>query len=353
MTDRLRVGRRWGTVLSVVLLVALVPWFAAADEDCTKRPDLWLPPDGTPGLANGGISVQETSGDVCEGGEITITVTIDNLSCGDAGPFDVTLYYDDVSHVIGTQTVEEGLLGCEYVVLTFTWDTDGVPAGEHEIIACADTGGDVVELNEGNNCLTIDEGIYVYPNTPLIEATKTFEDPNGGTPQPGETIWFEVVICNLGCDDQGDNAGHEFTDTLPEGLEALNFVSATRGTIVMEGNGYAWDGDIPAGTCVTLTFKAEIGDDVEDLTGICNQGTVHWDSDGDGVNDAVEPTDDPETADDNDPTCFTVEISTGPLPLSGTIDAPTVTEWGMVAAFILFAFTFWRVLRRRRARATG
>ncbi len=317
-----------------------------------QLPDLWLPPDGTPGLGDGGVSVQETTGDVCQGGEVTITVTIHNLSCGDAGPFDVTVTYDGTAQLIGTQHVD-GLPGCEYTVLTFHWDTTGVPPGEYDINACADTGGDVVELNEANNCLTIDQQIYVKPNAPLIEATKTFEDPNGGTPQPGETIRFEVVICNYGCDDQGDNPGHEFTDTLPAGLTALNFVSATRGTIAMEGNGYVWDGDIPSGSCVTLTFKAEIDDDVEDLTGLCNQGIVHWDSNGDGENDVVEPTDDPETAEEDDPTCFTVEISTGPLPLSGTIDAPTLSEWGMIAAFVLFGFAFWLVMRRHRARATG
>ena len=350
MTDRLRVVRRWGSVLSVALVVALGSSLASAEDPCTKRPDLWLPPDGTPGLANGGVSVQETSGDVCEGGTVTITVTIDNLSCGDAGAFDVTVYYDNAAHIIGTQRVES-LPGCEYTTLVFTWDTDGVPSGEHEIIACADTGGEVIELNESNNCLTIDEDLNVRPNAPFIEATKSFHDPNGGTPAPGERIEFEVVLCNVGCDDQADNPGHEFTDILPDGLTALNFVSATRGTIALEGNGYVWDGDIPAGACVTLTFKADIDGDVEDLTDLCNQGTVHWDSDGDGSNDAVEPTDDPETAGDDDPTCFTVEISGGALPLSGTIDAPTLSEWGMIAAVALFVISFWVRTRRRRSAA--
>lgn len=352
MTDRLRVVRRWGTVLSIALAIALLPVLVGAEEPCTKLPDLWLPPDGTVGLADGGISVQETSGDVCEGGVVTITVTVDNLSCGDAGPFDVTVYYDDLSHIIGTQRVD-GLPGCEFTVLTFTWDTSGAPTGEHEIIACADTGAEVVELNEGNNCLTIDADLIVRPNAPMIEATKEFEDPNGGTPAPGELIRFVVVLCNVGCDDHDDNPGHEFTDTLPAGLTALNFISATRGTISKEGNGYVWDGDIPAGSCVTIEFAAEIDDDVEDLTDICNQGAVHWDSDGDGSNDAVEPTDDPDTPGDDDPTCFTVEVPAGPLPLSGTIDAPTLSEWGMLVALALFSIAFWMTVRRRRARATG
>jgi len=70
------------------------------------------------------------------------------------------------------------------------------------------------------------------------------------------------------------------------------------------------------------------------------------------VNDAVEPTDDPESAAEDDPTCLTVEVPSGPLPLSGTIDAPTLSEWGMIAAFALFVFAFWGVWRRR-ARAAG
>jgi len=350
MTDRLRVGKTWGTVLSVVLLIALIPILGMADEDCTKRPDLWLPPDGTPGLANGGISVQETTGDVCEGGTVIITVTIDNLSCGDAGPFDVTVYYDDISNVIGTQTVD-GLPGCEFIVLTFTWDTEGVPAGEHEIIACADTGDDVDELNEANNCLTVDTELTVSPYAPLIEGTKVFHAANSGDPAPGDLIEFEVVLCNLGCEDQADNPGHEFEDVLPDVLTAVDAVSASSGTLILEGNGFVWDGEIPAGQCVTLVFEARIELDVEDLTDICNQGYANWDSDGDGDNDAVEPTDDPDTPEDDDSTCFTVVIPSGPLPLSGTIDAPTLSEWGIIVALALFVLAFWTTLRRRRVRA--
>ena len=352
MTDRLRVVCRWGTLLSVALIVVLGAVPGWADEECTKRPDLWLPADGTPGLANGGISVQKTSGDVCEGETVTITVTIDNLSCGDAGEFDVTLYYDDPSHVIGTQHVEE-LPGCEFIVLTFEWDTDGVPTGEHEILACADTGADVLELNEGNNCLTIDTDLLVSPNMPLIEADKTFEDLNGYTVEPGETVQYVIVIHNYGCDDQEDNPGHEFVDTLPDGITPTGSVSATRGTADVIDNEIVWDGSIPAGGSVTIVYKAKIDPTVEIGTLICNQGTVFWDSNGDGTNDATEPTDDTATPDEDDPTCTPVEPSGGEAPLTGTIDAPTLSEWGMILAFALFAASFWIFARRRRRAATG
>jgi uncharacterized repeat protein (TIGR01451 family) len=352
LIDRLRVVQRWEKVLSFAFVVALLPLVAVADDPCTKLPDLWLPPNGTQGLAGGGVSVQVTSGDVCEGEQVTVTVTVDNLSCGDAGPFDVTVFYDDSSHVIDTQRVD-GLAGCEYTTLTFVWDTDGVPPGYHDLIACADTGHAVSELNEANNCLTFDVEVLVSPNAPLIEATKTYVDTNGATVQPGDTIRFDVVLRNSGCADQRDNPGHEFTDTLPAGMTATGFATASRGTIAVNGNEIVWDGDVPSGGTVTLVFKARIDAEVEDLTDLCNQGYVRWDSDGDGTNESSDPTDDPDTGAGNDPTCLLVQIGDQPPPLSGTIDAPTLSEWGMIVLACLFAVAFLWSVRRWRPSAAG
>lgn len=339
----------WGIGCVVVVALSLVSLVGlAADEPCTKRPDLWLPEDGTPGLADGGVSVQVTSGDVCRGETVTITVTVDNLSCGDADAFDVSVYYDNTSGLIGTQRVD-GLPGCEFTTLTFTWDTGSVPIGEHEIFACADTGDDIVELNEANNCVTIDESLVIRPYAPLVEADKSVTDPNGGSPEPGETLLYEVVIRNLGCGDQEDNAGHEFVDTLPAGLSATGVATATSGTIEVVGDEIFWDGAIPAGGSVTLTYKAKIDPTAEAGTQICNQGEIHWDSDGDSSNDRSDLTDDPATPADDDPTCITVEITGIAPPISGTIDAPTLSEWGMILLSCLFVLAFWWRVRQRHA----
>jgi len=350
LIDRLRTLSALGKILSIALAIALLPWVVGAEEDCLKSPDLWLPPDGTVGLADGGISVQTTTGDVCQGDIVTITVTIDNLSCGVAAPFDVTVYYDTLN-IIDTQHVADGLLDCEYTVLTFVWDTDSVPTGEHDISACADTGGDVDELNEGNNCLTIETDLLIRPNTPYIEAEKLAVDTDGGTVQPGDTIRYEVTIWNYGCADLEDNPGHEFTDTLPAGIDPTGDVTETSGTAALDGDTIVWDGSIPTGGSVTIKYKVDVDWELEDGTQICNQGTVHWDSNGDGTNDAETLTDDPVTGEENDPTCITIDDSIGmPLPLSGTIDAPTLSEWGMIVASCLFALSFaWHWFRRRAA----
>jgi uncharacterized repeat protein (TIGR01451 family) len=348
LIDRLRVVGRWGGFLSIAAAVALLPVVGFADDPCTKLPDLWLPPDGTPGLAGGGISVQITTGDVCQGDEVTITVTIDNLSCGDAGPFDVTVTYDGTTKLIGTQRVD-GLPGCEYTVLTFVWDTDGVSPGDHDITACADTGSEVIELNEGNNCLTIETDLWVRPNEPLIEVEKVAIDTDGGVVYPGDTIRYEAVLRNEGCADLEDGPDHEFTDMLPAGVTPTTYVTATSGTAAFEGNEVVWDGGIPAGGAVTIKYRVTVDAQVEIGTEICNQGIAQWDGDGDGTYEGTEPSDDPGTPADDDPTCFTVEEEPdGPAPMSGTIDAPTLSEWGMIALACLFAIAFcWRLIRRR------
>jgi uncharacterized repeat protein (TIGR01451 family) len=346
---------RWGKMfgvgslfaLSVLVLVASAAW---AEEPCGKLPDLWFPEPGVV-LSGGFTAVQETSGDVCEGGTVTITVTVDNLSCGDAAAFDASVYWDDASHPIGSKHVD-GLPGCEFVSMTFTWDTDDVPPGTHEIVVRVDSGSIVHELNEGNNGETFD--ILVRPNEPYVEATKKAIDVDGGTPSAGDTIRYEIVLMNEGCADLLNGPGHEFTDALPVGLSATGFVQADSGTAVVNGDMVVWDGSIPAGGTVRLTFKTRIGNDVEAGTTLCNQGFVNWDSNGDGTADASEPTDDPTTPEEDDPTCLIVEESELPIPLTGTIDAPSLTEWGMIGLSAAFALAFaWRlwVRRARAARA--
>jgi uncharacterized repeat protein (TIGR01451 family) len=332
--------------LSVLLFAA---GSASAEEPCVKSPDLWFPAPGVI-LSGGATSVQETSGDVCEGGKVAVTVTIDNMSCGDAGPFDVAVYWDDPSHPIATRHVSE-LPGCEFVKLTFTWDTDGVPPGTHHIIIRADSGGTVTELNEGNNLEEFE--VLVRPNEPMVEVTKAFVDIDGPPVDPGDTVRYEIEIVNVGCADLKNVAGHEYTDTLPTAVTATGFVQAGSGSIAVSGNGIVWDGAIPAGGSVRLTYKATIGADVAPDTQICNQGFAHWDASGDGTPDASEPSDDPSTPADDDPTCFIVEKPAEPLPLTGTIDAPSLGEWGMIVLSVLFAAAFaWR-LRGRRTRAAG
>jgi uncharacterized repeat protein (TIGR01451 family) len=348
--------KRYGThtvsqlALGASVLVILVIFFTlvAIAEDCGKDPDLWFPLPGT--SLDGGLSVQEASPSiVCQGGTIYITVTVDNLTCGDAAPFDVSLYYNqiDTAHLIGTQRVEEGLEACEHIVLEFTWETEDVTPGDHTIIVIADPDEEVTEMNEGNNEYTLPIEVTIKPYTPVIDASKTYSDLNEGNIEPDDTISYTVVITNEGCADQLNNDGHEFSDSLPEWLYATGQVDESSGKAVVEQDSIYWDGVIPAGGSVTITFVAKVISEIEDGQVVCNQGYVHWDTDNDEQNDSDEPTDDPSTAIDDDPTCFTIVISDEPA-MVGTIDAPTLSQWAQITMSVLLALAFVTMIIKRR-----
>ena len=344
-----------GWVFCLILAVSVLTG-SAVDPPCGKAPDLWFPAPGIV-LSHGEVSVQQVIGPgpagnplvVCEGTLIRVITTVDNLTCGAAGEFDVSLFYDflDGAHLIGVKHVV-GLDDCEHIVLEFVWDTTGVPPGEHTIIAVADSGADVDELNETNNQYPFEIRVEVRPLVPLIDADKVFIDPNGGSPAPGETIVYEITIRNDGCRDHHDNPGHEFTDELPALLTYAGAATATAGVVGLEGNRVVWNGEIPAGGTVTITFQVVLDDDIEDLETICNQGMIHWDSDGDDINDTDDPTDDPGTPAADDPTCLTVHELPPSAPMAGTIDAPTLTEWGAIVFGVLLAAAFVGMLLRRR-----
>ncbi len=126
-----------------------------------------------------------------------------------------------------------------------------------------------------------------------------------GTFRVGGTVTYTVTITNNGTANQADNAGHEFTDTLPAGL-TLTGASATSGTTTTSSNTVNWDGSLaPLGGSVTITITATVNAGAQGTT-ISNQGTVSYDSNGDGTNDATATTDDPGQGGASDPTVFAV-----------------------------------------------
>jgi len=316
------IARQLAFGASVLVILVTVFTFVAAADDCQKNPDLWFPNPGTI-LTDGTVAVQiatvsgwqEENLTVCQGETIEITVTVDNLTCGDAGPFDVSIYYDQVNetNLIGMERITVGLEACQYTVLSFNWNTTDVAPGQHSIIGLVDVQNEVDEVTETNNEYTLSGTVTVRPFAPSIEAEKTYLDENSGSPMPGDTITYEITITNDGCQAQEDNSGHEFTDTIPQFMAYVSgSVNATGGTANIEQDRIVWDGDIPVGGIITIIFQTVIYDNTPNQTTICNQGHVNWDSDTDGTNDADEPTDDPGTAIDDDPTCLVV---VRPLPL--------------------------------------
>ena len=120
----------------------------------------------------------------------------------------------------------------------------------------------------------------------------------------GETVTYTFVLLNGGPATQADNPGAEFTDTLPAGLTLVG-ATADSGTVATILDTVTWNGAIPAGGSVTISIAAVIGPDTAGTT-LCNQGTIAFDADGDGVNESTGTTDDPTLRGDDDPCCFRV-----------------------------------------------
>jgi len=158
-----------------------------------------------------------------------------------------------------------------------------------------------------------------YAKTDII-ARKNYEDLNEGEIECGDIIKYTITISNTGEADQSNNPGDEFDDFIPDNITYVDgSATATSGTIEYDSilNKIKWNGGIPSESAVSLSFKVDVNEGLENGTIISNQGTVYWDSNEDGTNDANELTDNPyiddgidqdgdSSTDDDDPTDIVV-----------------------------------------------
>ncbi|UCE17404.1 MAG: DUF11 domain-containing protein, partial [Gemmatimonadota bacterium] len=165
---------------------------------------------------------------------------------------------------------------------------------------------------------------------PFIEVTKTDEDVNGDILEPGDALLYTIVLSNTGTLDQGDNDGNEFEDVLPAHTiyDGTYVPTASSGVVSYNAgmNRIDWNGTVPAGGSVTITFRVLLDSPLDNGTIISNQGTAYWDSDGNEVNDAEEPSDDPDTPEDDDPT--EAEVVSAPLLNITKTSSPDPVEAG-------------------------
>ncbi|HJU40592.1 MAG TPA: IPTL-CTERM sorting domain-containing protein, partial [Tahibacter sp.] len=157
-----------------------------------------------------------------------------------------------------------------------------------------------------------------------------------GSQAQGRDVGYTIVLTNTGTA-QNDNPGDEFTDVLPAGLTLVS-ATATSGTAVANvgTNTVTWNGAIPAGGSVTIVIGATIN---PAATGtISNQGTVSFDSDGNGTNDGTAVTDDPAAGGGADATTFSV-AGGGPVII---VPVPTLNAWALLLLALGLGGIAWR-----------
>jgi uncharacterized repeat protein (TIGR01451 family) len=169
---------------------------------------------------------------------------------------------------------------------------------------------DVVVGNPTKRTATKSGG-FEFTLVARVVGTKTVSGPFN----PGVSIAYTIVLSNTGSAAQPNVAGSdELTDVLPSSL-ALVSATATAGTATATPatNTVVWNGSIAGGGSVTVTIQATVKAATALGTVVSNQGTVHYDGDGDGTNETAVPTDDPGPSGASDATDFTV---TAPPPAS-------------------------------------
>jgi uncharacterized repeat protein (TIGR01451 family) len=122
--------------------------------------------------------------------------------------------------------------------------------------------------------------------TVLSPANVTGTKSRSGGSTPGSNLSYLIILSNSSGSDQQDNPGNEFTDVLPADL-TLVAANASGGTATANigTNTVTWNGVVPAGDTISITIDATIKAGTEDHT-ISNQGTISYDADGDGTNEA-------------------------------------------------------------------
>jgi len=118
---------------------------------------------------------------------------------------------------------------------------------------------------------------------PGLRAVSRIEGGTDGTLVAGDTLQYSASITN---DGDRDVAGVVFTVPLPEGTEYAGSGKRSDSgmTYDSESNQAEWTGDVPAGKTVELAFDVTVKSGGSIAFG---DAEIAYDSDGDGVNDAV------------------------------------------------------------------
>ena len=124
----------------------------------------------------------------------------------------------------------------------------------------------------------------------------------------GGTVSYAIRLTNSGPAPAQNTAADELQDTVPASLTVTGADDGgDPGTVTVVGNDVRWNGSLQPGASVTVTIQASIHPGTAGSV-ISNQGTIDYDSDGDGTADTTAPTDDPALPGATDPTSFTVTV---------------------------------------------
>ncbi len=176
--------------------------------------------------------------------------------------------------------------------------------GEWKVLVSDQFSVDTGTLNSWSLIVT-PRAFTTTPFAPAVSATAT--QTVTGTFVPGAMVTYHVTLTNSGTGIQPDNAGNEFSESLPPQLTLISAAASSgTATATPANNTVTWNGSIlPLGGSVTITITAQLNAGTAGQN-VSAQGTLAFDSDLNGSNEATALTDDPSLGGANDPTSLTV-----------------------------------------------
>ena len=278
------------------------------------------------------ISLSDSPDPVSPGAPVSYTLVASNLGPNPAAS--VTVSQNLPPEAAWQSAAGEGW-ACHQVGGIVTCTRPALALGAAPPISVAVTAPDVPGTLDSTASITAATTDLATANNFAAQTTTVVSASNvSGTKE----VAGDLVLTNSAADAQvNDPINPEFTDTLPAELTLLD-ASADSGTASITGATVRWDGRIEGdGGAVVLSIDAQIAGSALNAT-IVNQGDIFFDSDGDGTNDTVAPTDDPDLPGPDDPTVFVA---------GSIVDVPTLHGLGMSALALLLALCALGALRRR------
>lgn len=164
-----------------------------------------------------------------------------------------------------------------------------------------------VQTDDPNTVPRGDATVVRVSARPTLAMTKTVRDNNGGSPAPGDTLTYTIVLRNTGTGAATDVVVSDPIDASLANAATTNG-RLTAGAIVWDKATLPALASVAAGATITLTFTAQIRSPLANGTVISNQASVR-------AGNVTTPvlSDDPNTPAANDPTRITVQSSATPV----------------------------------------
>lgn len=117
-----------------------------------------------------------------------------------------------------------------------------------------------------------DPTVVVVGGQSQLTATKTVQDTNGGSPEPGDNLVYTIVVNNRGT---APATNVVVTDVIDQNLDQIAVAPGSNGSYDAANRRITWlVGNIPANGSVTLSFSAQIQQNILNGTRIANQAVV-------------------------------------------------------------------------------